>query len=84
MKGHIKIGWFIIISTIIILFIFQLFTLKEVYEHEKVMLFPKTKFIITSVIQIRLFRSMPMLIWIPLTGSSAMISVIPENGNRIL
>ena len=35
MKGHIKIGWFIIISTIIILFIFQLFTLKEVYEHEK-------------------------------------------------
>ena len=38
MKGHIKIGWFIIISTIIILFIFQLFTLKEVYEHEKSLL----------------------------------------------
>ena len=112
MKGHIKIGWFIIISTIIILFIFQLFTLKEVYEHEKSLLSHTIEDVLKADIShlnvlcikkgwsasyalsqnkihynirnTRLFRSMPMLIWIPLTGSSAMISVIPENGNRIL
>ena len=38
MKKNIKIGWFTSIFTIIILFIFQLFTLKEVYEHEKSLL----------------------------------------------